>query len=285
MFDMNTEKVYLNGKIIDADKATVAVTDSSYLYGIGLFETMRAVNGKVFRLTDHLRRLNDSAEALSIFNSFSDEKIAEAIDQLLLANEVNEARLRLELSNGPIQPDGTAKTNLLITSPVFTPYPEDYYAKGVRVILTNFRQSSKDPYAGHKTTCYGPRLTALKNAHEKLAAEAIWFTTENALAEGSISNVFLVKDGQLYTPPVNTPVLPGIARKTVIEIAEQENIECNEQPLAIDDLLKADEVFLTNVVMEVLPVVAIESHTVNEGKPGPISKKLAEKYKKILIKK
>ena len=285
MFDMNTEKVYLNGKIIDADKATVAVTDSSYLYGIGLFETMRAVNGKVFRLTDHLRRLNDSAEALSIFNSFSDEKIAEAIDQLLLANEVTEARLRLELSNGPIQPDGTAKTNLLITSPVFTPYPEDYYAKGVRVILTNFRQSSKDPYAGHKTTCYGPRLTALKNAHEKLAAEAIWFTTENALAEGSISNVFLVKDGQLYTPPVNTPVLPGIARKTVIEIAEQENIECNEQPLAIDDLLKADEVFLTNVVMEVLPVVAIESHTVNEGKPGPISKKLAEKYKKILIKK
>ena len=282
---MNTEKVYLNGKIIDADKATVAVTDSSYLYGIGLFETMRAVNGKVFRLTDHLRRLNDSAEALSIFNSFSDEKIAEAIDQLLLANEVNEARLRLELSNGPIQPDGTAKTNLLITSPVFTPYPEDYYAKGVRVILTNFRQSSKDPYAGHKTTCYGPRLTALKNAHEKLAAEAIWFTTENALAEGSISNVFLVKDGQLYTPPVNTPVLPGIARKTVIEIAEQENIECNEQSLAIDDLLKADEVFLTNVVMEVLPVVAIESHTVNEGKPGPISKKLAEKYKKILIKK
>ena len=273
------EKVYLNGKIIDADKATVAVTDSSYLYGIGLFETMRAAGGKVFRLSDHLRRLNNSAEALSIFNRFSDEKITEAIDHLLLANEVTEARLRLELSNGPIQPDGTAKTNLLITSPAFTPYPAEYYEKGVRVTLTNFRQSSKDPYAGHKTTCYGPRLMALKNAHEKLAAEAIWFTTENALAEGSISNVFLVKDGKLYTPPVNTPVLPGIARKTVIEIAEQENIQCNEQPLSVDDLLKADEVFLTNVVMEVLPVVAIEAHTVNEGNPGPIGKKLGKVYK------
>ena len=279
---MNTEKVFLNGKIIDADKATIAVTDSSYLYGIGLFETIRAVNGNVFRLADHLRRLNDSAKALSVFNSYTDEQIAQAINQLLLANEVIEARLRMELSNGPIQPNGTAKTNLLITAPAFTPYPADYYAKGVRVILTDFRQNSKDPYAGHKTTCYGPRLMALKNAHEKLAAEAIWFTTENALAEGCISNVFLVKDGQLYTPPANTPVLGGIARKTVIEIAEQESITCHEQPLSIDDLLKADEVFLTNVVMEVLPVVAVESHTVGSGKPGPIAKKLGERYKQAL---
>ena len=276
------EKVFLNGKIIDADKATVSVTDSSYLYGIGLFETMRAVNGKVFRLADHLARLNRSAEALAIFNSFSDEQIAQGIDKLLQVNEVTEARLRLELSNGPVQPNGTTLSNLLITAPVFTPYPAGYYDRGVRVILTDFRQSSKDPYAGHKTTCYGPRLMALRNAHEKLAAEALWFTTENALAEGCISNVFLVKDGQLCTPPVNTPILPGIARKTVIEIAEQENITCHEQPLSVDDLLKADEVFLTNVVMEVLPVVAVEAHTVGDGKPGSIAKKLSEKYKRRL---
>ncbi len=279
---MNTEKVYLNGKIIDADKASVHVTDSSYLYGIGLFETMRAVDGKVFRLADHLRRLNDSAEALSIFNSFSDEQIEDAIGQLLLANEVTDARLRLSLTNGPIGPDGTARTNLLITSPPFTPYPPEHYAKGVRVALTDFRQNSKDPYAGHKTTCYGPRLVALKNAHEKLAAESLWFTTENFLAEGCISNVFLVKDGALYTPPVDTPVLPGIARKTVIEIAEQENIDCIEKPLGVDDLLKADEVFLTNVIMEVLPVVAVEAHTVGDGKPGSISKRLGDRFKEML---
>ena len=279
---MNTEKVFLNGTLVDADKAKVGVTDSSYLYGIGLFETMRAVGGKVFRLGDHLRRLNGSAEALSIFNSYSDEQIAEAIDQLLTANNVTEARLRLSLSNGPIQPDATAQTNLLITSPPFTPYPAEYYAKGVRVTLTDFRQSSKDPYAGHKTTCYGPRLTALKNAHEKLAAEALWFTTENALAEGCISNVFLVKDGALYTPPVNAPVLPGIARKTVLEIAEAENIECHEETLSVNDLLGADEVFLTNVIMEVLPVVAVEAHTVADGKPGKLTKQIGVAYKKQL---
>lgn len=279
---MNTEKVFLNGKIIDADKAAVSVTDSSYLYGIGLFETMRAIHGRVFRLGDHLRRLNTSAEVLSIFNSYSDEAIERGIAQLLEASELTEARMRLSLSNGPIGTDGTASTNLLMTAPAFTPYPAEYYEKGVRVILCNFRQSSKDPYAGHKTTCYGPRLVALKEAHEKLAAEALWFTTENALAEGSISNVFLVKDGAVYTPPVTTPVLPGVARKTVIEIAEAADIPCYEQLLRIDDLLSADEVFLTNVVMEVLPVVAIEAHTVSDGKPGKITKKLGKHYKKRL---
>ena len=279
---MNTEKVYLNGTILDADKAAVSVTDSSYLYGIGLFETMRAVNGRVFRLSDHLRRLNSSAEALSIFNHYTDEQIEDGIGQLMEANGVSDARIRLSLSNGPIASDGTASTNLLMTAPAFTPYPAEYYDKGVRVTLCNFRQSSKDPYAGHKTTCYGPRLMALKEAHEKLAAEALWFNTENALAEGSISNVFLVRDGVLYTPPVTTPVLPGIARKTVIEIAEEANIDCHEQLLRVDDLLAAEEVFLTNVVMEVLPVVAIEAHTVGGGKPGAVAKKIGEHFKQRL---
>lgn len=276
---MRTENVYLNGKIVEAGEASVPVTDSSYLYGIGLFETMRAVDGQVFCLREHLARLNKSAEALTIFNSYSDEQIEQAIDQLLVANDLTEARLRLSISNGPVQTDGTALTNLLITAAAFSPYPDEYYDNGVRVILTDFRQNSNDPFCGHKTTCYGPRLTALKNAHEKLAAEALWFTTENALAEGSISNVFLVKDGVLYTPPVNTPVLPGVARKTVIDLAEELNIECYENPLRIDDLLKADEVFLTNVIMEVLPVVAIEAHTVAEGNPGEITKKIGKAYK------
>jgi branched-chain amino acid aminotransferase len=152
----------------------------------------------------------------------------------------------------------------------------------VRVALTDFRQNPTDPFCGHKTTCYGPRLTALKNAHEKLATEALWFTTENFLAEGSISNVFLVKDGALYTPPVQTPVLPGIARKTVLEIAEAENIPCHETPLQIGDVLGAEEIFLTNVIMEVLPVTSVEAHTVADGKPGEITKKLGEKYKIFL---
>jgi len=273
------EKVFLNGQIVNADKAQVAVTDSSYLYGIGLFETMRAVNGTIFRLNDHLARLNTSAGSLAIANSYPDEQITQAIDEVLTTNKLTDARLRLQVSNGPIGADGTAATNLLVTATEFTPYPAEYYEKGIRVTLTNFRQNPKDPFCGHKTTCFGPRLTALKQAHEKLATESLWFTTENFLAEGSVSNVFLVKDGTLFTPPVQTPVLPGIARKTVIEIAEAENIPCHEQPLQVADLLAADECFLTNVIMEVLPVTSVEAHTVAEGKPGTITKKLGKAYK------
>lgn len=276
------EKVFLNDAIVGADTAQVAVTDSSFLYGIGLFETMRAIGGRIFRLDDHLARLEAGAEALSIHNRYSRDQIVAAIDRLLQANELANARLRLSLSNGPIQADGAAGANLLITAVPFTPYPAEYYNKGVRVILTEYRQNPKDPFAGHKTTSYGPRLMALRDAHQKLAAEALWFTTDNALAEGSVSNVFLVREGTLYTPPLDTPVLDGIARKTVLEIADKENIPLAEQTLRIDDLLGAEEIFLTNVIMQVLPVVAVEAHTVADGTPGRITKQLMEHYEQKL---
>ena len=276
------EQVFLNGTLVDADAAQIPITDSSFLYGIGLFETLRAVNGRVFRLADHLARLNASAEKLSIRNSYTEDEISAAIDRLLQANELVDARLRLSVSNGPIQPDGTPTSHVLITAAPFVPYPKDYYDKGVRVILTNFRQNPKDPYCGHKTTCYGPRLTALRDAHARLAAEALWFTTENKLAEGCVSNVFLVREGTLFTPPLTTPVLDGIARRTVLEIAEKLTLAVAEEPLAIADLLAAEEVFLTNVIMQVLPVVAVESHTVAEGKPGAVTKQLMTHFEDVL---
>lgn len=275
------EYVYLNGQLVSADKAAVAVTDSSFLYGIGLFETMRAENGQVFRLADHLARLNGSAQKLGIQNRCADAQIEAAIGELLAANKLKRARLRLSISNGAILDDGKPTTHILITAAELTGYPADYYQKGVRVILTDWRQNPKDPYCGHKTTCYGPRLMALRDAHAKLAAEALWFTTENALAEGCISNVFLVNDGRLFTPPADTPVLAGIARKTVLELADQLKIECIQKPLRIDDLLAAQEVFLTNVIMQVLPVAAVEAHTVGDGKVGKITRSFKEAFEKF----
>jgi branched-subunit amino acid aminotransferase/4-amino-4-deoxychorismate lyase len=121
-------------------------------------------------------------------------------------------------------------------------------------------------------------MLALKQAHEKRAAEALWFTTDGRLAEGCISNVFLVKDSKLFTPTTNTPVLPGIARKTVCELAIANKIEIAEKDLTIDDLLGAVEVFITNVIMQVMPVIGIEKHIVGEGKPGVITKKMQEHY-------
>jgi len=276
------EQAFLIDKIIAADEAAVRITDSSFLYGLGLFETMRAIHGKVFRLKDHIDRLLNSAAALSIPCGLTADFTENAVGQTLKANGLKNARMRMTLSGGPsAQPDSPQGT-LLITATEFTPYPKEYYDKGVRVALTDFRQNSKDPTCGHKTTCYAPRLLALKKAHEKLATEALWFTTENKLAEGSISNVFLVKDNVLYTPRADTPVLPGIARRTVLELAKKLNIKCLEQDLFVHDLLSAQEVFLTNVIMTVLPVTSIESHTVSDGKVGTITKKLTGAYRDLL---
>ena len=117
-------------------------------------------------------------------------------------------------------------------------------------------------------------MLALKLAHQKMAAEALWFTTSNLLAEGSISNVFLVKDSAIYTPPLSTPVLPGIARKALCKLAADNSVQLVETELTIDDLLSAQEVFLTNVIMKIMPITSIEKHTVGDGKVGPLTKKL-----------
>ncbi len=273
------EKVFLNDKLVDIDKACISITDSGFLYGTGLFETMRSHNGVVFALTDHLDRLFASAGALSINNPYSEQYITDAIYELLQANKLADARLRLTLTNGPMsESDDRRKATLLITAAKFQPYPQEYYKNGVTVVLCPFRQNPNEPTSGHKTTSYFSRMAALNLAHQKRAAEALWFTAGNLLAEGCISNVFLVKDSVLYTPPAGTPVLPGVARRTVCQIAPENSIDLAEKDLYINDLLGADEVFLTNVIMQVLPVTGIEKHTVGRGKVGPVTQKLQDSF-------
>lgn len=273
------EKVFLNDRLIDVEEARVGATDSGFLYGAGLFETMRSRHGVVFRLDEHLERLFGSARALSIACPYDKARLGTAIDQLLQASQLADARLRLTLTNGPLATiEGQRQPTLLITATAFQPYPVEYYQTGVLVILCPFRQNITDPTCGHKTTSYYPRLLALNLAHQKRAAEALWFTTDQRLAEGCVSNVFLVKNSVLYTPALETPVLPGIARQTVIEVARQQSLELVEKDLHIADVLEADEIFLTNVIMEVLPVVSVEKHTVREGKVGPVTKELREGF-------
>lgn len=267
-------KVYLNNTLVDAADAAIPHNDSGFLYGMGLFETMRSRAGKVLRLDDHLRRLFTSAQALPINHPYTADEITNAINSLLEANGLSDARLRMTLTNGPPDAEGRTHPMLLITATDFAPYPPEYYEKGVRVVLTDARQNPTDPLSGHKSTCYASRLLVLNAAHRKLAAEALWFTTDNRLAEGCISNVFLVKDGKVLTPNLSAGILPGIARKTVCELAADAGIALEEKDLNVHDLLAADEVFVTNVVMLVLPVVAVEAHTVGAGKPGEMTKRL-----------
>jgi len=273
------EKVFLNDILVDVDKACVSVRDSGLLYGAGLFETMRSCNGVVFCLEDHLDRLFFSAAALSVNISYDKKYITEAIYKVLEANKLAEARLRLTVTNGPMAgADELRRCTLLITATKFVPYPPEYYKKGVLVVLCPFRQNPTEPTCGHKTTSYYPRMIALSRAHQKRAAEALWFTADNRLAEGCVSNVFLVKDSILCTPPIGTPVLAGVARKAVCQVAMAGSVELAEKALHIDDVLAADEIFLTNVIMQIMPVNSVEKHTVGDGKVGPMTKKLQTSF-------
>jgi branched-chain amino acid aminotransferase len=284
-------KVSLNGRLVDIDKACISVTDSGFLYGAGIFETMRSHNGVVFSLVDHLDRLLFSARSLSINNPYDKKYLTDAIYKVLRANKLADARLRLTLTGGPMtEPARTSaggsdeqrKATLLITAAKLQPYPREYYKNGVVVVLCPFRQNPGEPTYGHKTTSYFPRMLALAWAHQRGAAEALWFTVDNRLAEGCVSNVFLVKNSVLYTPPIRTPVLAGVARKTICQIAIKNSTKFIEKDLYINDLLDANEVFLTNVIMQVLPVNGIEKHTVGDGKVGPMTKKLQSNFNEII---
>ena len=202
------EKVFLNNQLVDADQAAVSVRDSGLLYGAGLFETMRSYNSVVFALDEHLDRLFRSAETLSINCTYEKQFMYDAVYKTLTANNLSSARLRLTLTAGAITDDGQQPdSTLLIAAAKLKSYPAEYYQKGILVVISPFRQNPTDPTHGHKTLNYYPRMLALNKARQKLATEALWFTLDNRLAEGCISNVFLAKDSKLYTPKLQTPVL------------------------------------------------------------------------------
>lgn len=280
-----TEVVFLNDRLVNTDEASISAHDAGFLHGVGLFETMRSYKGTVFRLEDHIDRLLGSAQALQIPLSQTRSEMIMAVMSVMDANHLREARLRLTASRGSLRqvgPDSTPMSTLLVTGTPLEPYPPELYAKGMTAAITDYKQNPFDPTAGHKTTNYLPRLLALQQAKAKGAGEALWFTTSNYLAEGSISNVFIVFDGKLLTPPLTTPVLPGIARKVVMELAQQHHIKCLEQPLVIKELLGASEVFITNSIMELMPVCRVERHSVGDERPGPIYKQLHDLYRQTV---
>lgn len=276
--------IFKDGDWLNADDASVSVFDGGWLHGAGLFETMRAEFGTVFRLDAHLDRLMNSADKLLIPIERPDLPLTTDFEALLRRNELPEARVRMTVTSGRVdnheQSDDRPKLTVIVTAAPLTGYPPELYERGLSVVISRYRQNPDDPLTGHKSTSYLSRLVALREAQQSQCGEALWFTTQNLLAEGCLSNVFVVKDGKLHTPPLSTPVLPGIARAVVVEIAGEQSIELAQRPLTIDELLDADEVLLTNSIMQVLPVCRVERKNIGTGKPGEMARQLAEHYRK-----
>lgn len=271
-------KVYLNGEILDAERATVGVDNPSLLHGVGLFETLRTYSGRPFRLEQHIERLQASAAALKMPVVEAVPLIPEAVRAVLDENNLSDARVRITVTPPPAGEGGGL--TVLVTAQATTGYPAELYEQGMTVfVCTDFRQSCQDPLAGHKTTSYFSRLLALRQAQERKCGEALWFTPENLLAEGSVSNVFLVREGRLRTPPLDTPILPGISRALTLELARELGIEAEETPCNVNDLLDAEEVFLTNSIMEVMPVTRVERRAIGTDKPGTVTRRLLDAYR------
>ncbi|HEY8748643.1 MAG TPA: aminotransferase class IV [Tepidisphaeraceae bacterium] len=296
-------QVWFNGQFIDESDAHVSIRDAGLLHGAGVFTTMRSYGGNVFRIADHLARLRASCEALFIPLNYKDEVLTHACVELLGRNTLLDARLRLTITRGAVSQDPLhgmrVEPNVFLTAAILEPYPPEYYLKGLTAILLD--EQKLNPYdiqAGHKTLNYFSRLAALREANRRGGGEALWFNVNNYLQSGSISNVFIVEAGKLVTPPSavelreqsiarDTPysksnVLPGVTRGVVIELAKQIGIETQIAGVDVNRLLGADEVFLTNSIMGVMPVCRLERKAVGNEKPGELTGKIAGAYAEMV---
>lgn len=280
--------VYLNGAFVPIASAQVGVFDGGWLHGAGLFETMRAEHGTVFRLHAHLDRLRASAAKILRPLERTDLPDGAVFSELLERNGLVQARVRLTVTAGSMLPtadaaeQGPPPLTIAVTASELGAYGDGLYTDGAAVTICDYRQAKSDPLSGHKTTSCLSRLIGLREAQRADCLETLWFNVHNQLAEGSISNVFLIKDDVLRTPPLDTPVLPGVTRGAVLELAKSAHVETSEMPLTLDDLLSADEVFLTNVIMQIMPVVRIEKHEVGTGRVGPNVKRLHDRFKELV---
>jgi branched-chain amino acid aminotransferase len=295
--------VWLNGSLLDEESASISVRDTGLLHAAGVFTTMRSYGGTVFRLEQHLRRLRDSCEALFIPLQHKDEVLARAASDVLEQNNLSDARLRLTVTRGLARQDPLHGLRLepttFLTATDLEPYPQEFYRRGLTVILND--EQKLNPYdlqAGHKTLNYFSRLAALREANRRGAGEALWFDVHNYLQSGSISNVFVLKDGRLLTPPTpreirdkgaatppphsRSATLPGVTRAVVMELAAKEGVEAQPAALTVNDVLDADEVFLTNSIMGVMPVCRIERKAIGADKPGPVTLRLSEAYASLV---
>jgi len=275
--------VYLNDELVPADKAKISVFDSGFLYGAGLFETMRAYEQRnVFRLRQHLERLFRSAESINLNIGRSAESLEQAILDILEANHLDTGYVRLTISQGVVTPASNLSISdtptLLIVAKPLTPYPEILYKNGASAIVSEIRRNVDSPIPRIKSLNFLENILARAAAREAETLESILLDTDGYVVEGSMSNFFFVKDGILYTPSTESPILPGVTRAVTLEIAAKNGISIREGKWKLEQLWEADEAFLTNSLMELMPLVEVDSVRISE-EPGRMTQLLARLYK------
>ncbi|HEV7221718.1 MAG TPA: branched-chain-amino-acid transaminase [Pirellulales bacterium] len=279
-------KIYISGRLYDKEDAKISVYDHGLLYGDGVFEGIRSYGGKVFRLEEHLDRLWDSAKAIWLKIPMTKEALSQAIYDTLKANNLSDGYIRLVVTRGAgtlgLDPNRTSDPQVIIITDKIALYPAEMYEQGLKIVTVSVVRNHP--------AALSPRIKSLNYLNNILGkiegmnagcVEALMLNTKGEVAECTGDNIFLVRKGELLTPPIEAGILDGVTRQAVIELAKTAKIEVREIPLTKHDVYIADECFLTGTAAEVIPVVKLDDREIGDGKPGPITRDLREQFHKL----
>jgi len=275
--------IYLNGQFVDEKHATVSVFDRGFLYGDGVFETMRAYQGRIAWLEQHLDRLFQSAEMIYLHIRHSKQDFTAVLQELIDRNTLDNALIRITLTRGitspGLDPEPDSHHTTVITTRPYLPYPAIHYADGVSVVIVTVRRNLIDAVSPRiKSLNFLNSILAKAEATQKGAVDGIMLNQDNYLTEATTSNLFLVRHGELFTPAVTCGILAGITRNVVVELAEANGTSCHQQPLTVEELYSAEECFLTNTSMELMPVTQVDDRMIGNGRPGPVTNQLHDEF-------
>src|ERR1017187_3166215 len=276
-------KVYIDGKFLNERDAKISVFDHGLLYGDGIFEGIRAYNGRVFRLKEHIDRLFYSAKAILLKIPMSHAELMRATVEACRKNELRDGYIRLVVTRGVgtlgLNPNHCKKPSVIIIADKIQVYPAELYARGMDIVtVPTVRNLHSAVNPAIKSLNYLNNILAKIEANNAGVEEAVMLNAEGFVSECTADNLFIIKHGALFTPPNYAGALYGITRGTVMELAEQLGVKVSETNLTRYDLFNADECFLTGTGAEIMPVIKIDGRVIGSGQPGALTRKLTEEY-------
>jgi branched-chain amino acid aminotransferase len=279
-------KIYINGKLFNKKDATVSVYDHGLLYGDGVFEGIRSYNGRVFRMAEHLDRLWESAKAIWLEIPISKDEMAKAIDDTLEVNKLKDSYIRVLVTRGVgtlgLDPNRCSDPQVIIIADKIALYPAELYQKGLSIVTVSVMRNHPAALSPRiKSLNYLNNILAKIEGHQSGCIEAMMLNHKGEIAECTGDNVFIVRHGRLLTPPTEAGILEGVTRDAIIGLARRLGIDVREVPLTKHDVYIADECFLTGTAAEVVPVVTVDSRTIGNGVPGPMTRDLMARFHEL----
>lgn len=279
-------KVYINGKLYPKDEAKISVFDHGLLYGDGVFEGIRCYNGNVFKFSEHIDRLYDSARAISMEIQLTKDELKDAVINTLKANNLKDSYIRLVVTRGVgklgLNPFNCAESQIIIITDFIQLYSKELYEKGLNaIIVSTIRNHSNALNPNIKSLNYLNNILAKIECINAGATEGIMLNKDGYVAEGTGDNIFIVKNNEVLTPHASAGILIGITRNVVMELAKEAGMTVREEQLTQNDLYNADECFLTGTAAEIIPVVNLDGRKIASGKPGKVTLSLLKKYQEL----